>query len=80
MMHDFSKPQPHVASREEIAKKKKLPVYMLIIVGGVPNCTSCLYGRGSFSESNCSSDDIKSAVCTSECLVALTKTIYLKAH
>ena len=34
MMHDFSKPQPHVASREEIAKKKKLPVYMLIIVGG----------------------------------------------
>ncbi|WP_034602662.1 hypothetical protein [Acinetobacter sp. NIPH 284] len=32
-MHDFSKPQPHVASREEIAKKKKLPVYMLIIVG-----------------------------------------------
>ena len=33
MMHDFSKPQPHVASREEIAKKKKLPVYMLIIVG-----------------------------------------------
>lgn len=33
MMHDFSKPQPHVASREEIAKKRKLPVYMLIIVG-----------------------------------------------
>ncbi|MCL5768662.1 hypothetical protein [Acinetobacter sp. ANC5681] len=32
-MHDFSKPQPHVASREEIAKKRKLPVYMLIIVG-----------------------------------------------
>ena len=32
-MRDFSKPQPHVASREEIAKKKKLPVYMLIIVG-----------------------------------------------
>ena len=28
MMHDFSKPQPHVASREEIAKKRKLPVYM----------------------------------------------------
>ena len=34
MMHDFSKPQPHVASREEIAEEKKLPVYMLIIVGG----------------------------------------------
>lgn len=33
MMHDFSKPQPHVASREEIAKKRKLPVYILIIVG-----------------------------------------------
>lgn len=32
-MRDFSKPQPHVASREEIAKKRKLPVYMLIIVG-----------------------------------------------
>lgn len=33
MMHDFSKPQPHVASKEEIARKRKLPVYMLIIVG-----------------------------------------------
>lgn len=32
-MHDFSKPQPHVASKEEIARKRKLPVYMLIIVG-----------------------------------------------
>ena len=32
-MHDFSKPQPHVASKEDIAKKRKLPVYMLIIVG-----------------------------------------------
>ena len=32
-MHDFSKPQPHVASQEEVAKKRKLPVYMLIIVG-----------------------------------------------
>lgn len=32
-MHDFSKPHPHVASKEEIAKKRKLPVYMLIIVG-----------------------------------------------
>ena len=32
-MHDFSKPQPHVASREEFAKKRKLSVYMLIIVG-----------------------------------------------
>ncbi len=33
MMHDFSKPQPHVASKEELARKRKLPVYMLIIVG-----------------------------------------------
>ena len=32
-MHDFSKPQPHVASKEEIAKKRRLPVYMLILVG-----------------------------------------------
>ncbi|MFW2160174.1 hypothetical protein ACG93T_02065 [Acinetobacter beijerinckii] len=32
-MHDFSKPQPHVASKEEVARKRKLPVYMLIIVG-----------------------------------------------
>ncbi|MEF9956386.1 MAG: hypothetical protein RSA22_10280 [Acinetobacter sp.] len=32
-MHDFSKPQPHVASKEEIARKKKLPVYMLLLVG-----------------------------------------------
>lgn len=32
MMHDFNKP-PHVASQEEIAHKKKLPVYILIIVG-----------------------------------------------
>lgn len=33
MMHDFSKPQPHVASKEEITKKRRLPVYILIIVG-----------------------------------------------
>jgi hypothetical protein len=33
MMHDFSKPQPHVASKEEIARKRKLPVYILLIVG-----------------------------------------------
>ena len=25
MMHDFSKPQPHVASTQEIARKRKLP-------------------------------------------------------
>lgn len=31
-MHDFSKP-PHVTSQDEIAKKRRLPVYMLIIVG-----------------------------------------------
>ena len=32
-MHDFSKPQPHVASQEEVAKKRKLPIYILVIVG-----------------------------------------------
>ncbi len=32
-MHDFNKPQPHVASKEEIERKRKLPVYMLIMVG-----------------------------------------------
>ena len=32
-MHDFSKPQPHVATPEDIARKKRLPIYMLIIVG-----------------------------------------------
>ena len=31
-MHDFSKP-PHVTSPEETAKKRRLPVYILIIVG-----------------------------------------------
>ncbi|HEE5958426.1 hypothetical protein ACLDW8_04130 [Acinetobacter baumannii] len=30
-MHDFSKP-PHVTSPEETAKKRRLPVYILIIV------------------------------------------------
>ena len=32
-MHDFSKPQPHVASPKEVAKKRKLPIYILVIVG-----------------------------------------------
>ena len=32
-MHDFSKPQPHVSSQQEVAKKRKLPIYILIIVG-----------------------------------------------
>ena len=32
-MHDFSKPQPHVASQKEVAKKRKLPIYILVIVG-----------------------------------------------
>ena len=32
-MHDFSKPQPHVASQEEVAKKRPLPIYILVIVG-----------------------------------------------
>ncbi|ENU30897.1 hypothetical protein MMO38_05910 [Acinetobacter sp. NIPH 1852] len=32
-MHDFSKPKPHVESKEDTARKRKLPVYMLIIVG-----------------------------------------------
>ncbi|WP_336169223.1 hypothetical protein [Acinetobacter sp. 161(2023)] len=31
-MHDFSKP-PHVTSPEETAKKRRLPVYILVIVG-----------------------------------------------
>ena len=68
MMHDFSKPQPHVASKEEIARKRKLPVYMLLIVGIFPNCTSCLYGRGSFSESNCTGNTVSYAVGTFGCL------------
>ncbi len=32
MQHDFSKPS-HVTSREEVEYKRRLPVYMLIIVG-----------------------------------------------
>ena len=32
-MHDFSKPQLHVASQKEVAKKRKLPIYILVIVG-----------------------------------------------
>lgn len=32
MRHDFSKPS-HVTSAEEITQKKRLPVYMLILVG-----------------------------------------------
>ena len=32
-MHDFSKPQPHVASQKEVTKKRKLPIYILVIVG-----------------------------------------------
>jgi len=32
MKHDFSKPS-YVTSREEIAQKKRLPIYMLILVG-----------------------------------------------
>ncbi len=32
MRHDFSKPS-HVTSAEEITHKKRLPVYMLILVG-----------------------------------------------
>ena len=32
-MHDFSKPQPHVARQQEVAKKRKLPIYILVIVG-----------------------------------------------
>ena len=32
MVHDFNKP-PHVTSAEEIRQKKRLPVYMLILVG-----------------------------------------------
>lgn len=32
MQHDFSRPS-HVTSREEIQQKRRLPVYMLILVG-----------------------------------------------
>jgi len=32
MKHDFSKPS-YVTSREEIAQKNRLPIYMLILVG-----------------------------------------------
>ncbi len=42
-MHDFSKP-PHVTSPEETAKKRRLPVYILIIVGLFSSCAYCLYG------------------------------------
>ena len=42
MMHDFGKPQPHVASRENMGKE--LPVYIFVIVGAVPCLHSCLYG------------------------------------
>ncbi len=32
MQHDFKRPS-HVTSAEEIAQKRRLPVYMLIIIG-----------------------------------------------
>ena len=32
-MHDFSKRQRHATSKEEITKKRRLPVYILIMVG-----------------------------------------------
>ena len=32
-MHDFSKPQPHVASQKDVVKNRKLPIYILVIVG-----------------------------------------------
>lgn len=32
MQHDFSKPS-HVTSAEELRKKQRLPIYMLILVG-----------------------------------------------
>ena len=50
MMHDFSKPQPHVASQRNCKEKETTRLYV-DHCGDFPNCTSCLYGRGSFSES-----------------------------
>ncbi|MEB6566188.1 hypothetical protein MXL26_12675 [Acinetobacter towneri] len=32
MPHDFNKP-PHVSSTEEITRKKRIPVFMLMLVG-----------------------------------------------
>ena len=32
MPHDFNKP-PHVNSAEDIKRKKRIPVYMLLLVG-----------------------------------------------
>jgi len=32
MQHDFNKPT-HVTSDEELQKKKRLPIYMLILIG-----------------------------------------------
>ena len=32
MQHDFSKPS-HVTSAEELKRKQRLPIYMLILIG-----------------------------------------------
>ncbi|MCU4414714.1 hypothetical protein KTH71_11845 [Acinetobacter sp. WU_MDCI_Axc73] len=33
MTHDFNKPSPHTSSPEDTEKKRRLPVYILAIVG-----------------------------------------------
>jgi flagellar basal body-associated protein FliL len=33
MKHDYSKPSSHASSPEETERKRKLPVYILIVVG-----------------------------------------------
>ena len=33
MTHDFNKPSPHISTPEETEKKRRLPVYILVIVG-----------------------------------------------
>jgi hypothetical protein len=65
--------------RKKLHEKEITSLYV-INCWNFSDSVACLYDRRSFSESNCSSDDVKSAVCTSECLMVLTKTIYLKAH
>lgn len=50
MPHDFNKP-PHVNSAEDIKRKKRIPVYMLLLVGIFFIGIADLHDGGSQSES-----------------------------
>ena len=67
-MHDFSKPQPHVASQEEVAKKRKLPIYILVIVGIFLIALLVYMVADHSAESNCTGNVVSYAVGTFGCL------------